>query len=78
MLSMIAKYPLFDLVSDITCPFEVGQGICISSNDIDVEAIESYNMSSEDKDHLLEPSFCLAIDKDKDKPQVSSIIFNIC
>ncbi len=77
MLSMIAKYPLFNLVSDITCPFEVGEGIYISTNDIDVEAIESYNMSTEDKEHLLEPSFCLVIDKNKHKPEVASITFII-
>jgi len=73
----IAKYPLFDLVSDITCPFEVGEGIYISTNDIDAEAIESYNMSTEDSQCLLEPSFCLVIDKKKHKPEVASIIFII-
>ena len=74
---MIAKYPLFDLVSDITCPFEVGEGIYISTNDIDVEAIESYNMSTEDKKRLLEPFFCLIIDKNKHEPKVASITFII-
>lgn len=78
MLSMmIAKYPLFELVSGITCPFEVGEGICISGNDIDVEAIKAYNMSTVDKKHLSETFFCLAIDKNKHKPEVASIIFII-
>ena len=74
---MIAKYPLFDLVSDIACPFKVGEGIYISTNDIDVEAIESYNMSTEDKKRLLEPFFCLIIDKNKHEPKVASITFII-
>ena len=74
---MTAKYPLFYLVSDITCDFEVGEGIYLSTNDIDVEAIKSYNMSAEDKGFLLEPDFCLIIDKNKHKPEVASITFII-
>ncbi len=74
---MMAKYPLFDLVSDITCPFEVEEGICISTNDVNVEAIKAYNMSTVDKEHLLEPLFCLTIDKNKHEPKVASITFII-
>jgi hypothetical protein len=74
---MTAKYPLFDLVSDITCPFEVGEGLFICTNDIDVDVIESDNMSAEDKEHLLEPCFCLTIHKNKHKPEVASITFII-
>lgn len=77
LFMMTAKYPLFELVSDITCPFEIGEGIYISANDIDVEAIDSRNMSVEDKRCLLDPSFCLTIDEGKDKPEVASITFII-
>ena len=44
----------------------------ISANDIDVEAIDSRNMSVEDKRCLLDPSFCLTIDEGKDKPEVAT------
>ncbi len=74
---MIAQYPLFELSSDLTCPFEVGEGIHISTNDIDVEAVRPDNMSTEDKYHLSEPSFCLVIDKNKHDPKVASITFII-
>jgi len=74
---MIAKYPLFYLDSEITCPFDLGEGIYISTNDIDVEATKPANMSREDEIRLLDPLFCLAIDKNKHKPEVASITFII-
>ncbi len=73
----IAKYPLFNLVSDVICSLDICDGIYISLNDIDVEAINPYNMSTEDKGHLSDPSFCLVIDKNKHKPELASITFII-
>ena len=50
----ISKYPLYNFYSEIDLPFQVNEGIFINSNDINIEIIDTYNISDEDEHHLKE------------------------
>lgn len=72
---MIAKYPLYQFDSDLTTPFEIVDGVSISFNDIDIEAIDPRSMSSEVEYLLSEPRYCLVIDENRHDRKLASTTF---
>lgn len=74
---MNATYPLFDFDTETISPIQIGNGIVVSDNVIEIEKLLSVNLSQEDKRHLLQAKHCLLIDKNKYKPEQSSLLFII-
>jgi hypothetical protein len=74
---MNAAYPLFDFDTEAISPIQIGNGIVVSKNVIEIEKLLSVNLSQEDKHHLLQAKRCLLIDKNKYKPEQASLLFII-
>lgn len=77
IIHMNAAYPLFDFKTNATDPFQIGNGLVVSKNLLDVEKLYPGNLSKEDKHHLKQAKYCLTVDKTMHKPEQASLLFVI-
>ena len=62
---MNIAYPLFGFDTDAVNPIQIGSGLVVSKNVIEIEKLYSVNLSQEDKHHLQQAKHCLVADKNK-------------
>ncbi len=76
---MNSRYPLFDFVaaSPLPCPFTIDDGVTVTANDIDIDAIHPHVMSKVDRVHVspTECDYCRIVDESKHDPKVASLFF---
>lgn len=74
---MNAIYPLFGIETETKNSIQIGKGITVSKNDIEIEKLYSTNLSQEDKYQLQQAKHCLIVDKNQNKPEQVSLLFII-
>ncbi len=79
--SMNSRYPLFDFVAEspLPCPFTIDDGVTVTTNNIDIDAIHPHVMSEVDRVHIspTECDYCLIVDETKHDPKVASLFVTV-
>jgi hypothetical protein len=71
----ISRYPLYQLTTDLTTPFEIDNGVSIVNNNIILGKRNVANLSKKDKLHIKEAKYCLSINQDIVSPGEASVLF---
>lgn len=74
---MNVAYPLFGFDTEAVNPIQIGSGLIVSKNVIEIEKLYSVNLSQEDKHHLQQARHCLLVDKNIYEPEQASLLFII-